>query len=509
MEVWDELMKSALLGTRRHAYALKAGGDPLGATLAAIESDDNPSALLAAGAAIAVFRRAGRKAMVPAKLPQTPPAPPSGQDLPRVSDRAATHLEMMLGGTHGQVLAEWLALAAAAGRRVPEDHLPTLLDKCKADSDLRAAIIAVLGKRGLWLAGLNIDWAYAAGGAEGGDPQETWQTGTRDARIALLNRMRKLDPAAARDLVMSTWSQDSSDDRGRFLAAFAAGLSDADEPFLEECLDDKRKEVRAAAVGLLARLPASRMAARMKARLGPVLVFQGGKKPIEIALPAECDKALIRDGVDPKLSLGGKSGEKAGWVRQMAACVPPSHWSNLWKVEPDKLVRLAAAGDWAELLHGAWAAAAASFRDEAWAEALLRWGETNNVLELGETLRPATRERLVLERLSGKKARLHGEKGGLQTLHLLNACRHAWSREFTDRILEVLRFTAEGEYDWSVGSMLPELALYADSSSASAAGAAWPTEAATYDAWRNAVDRFTGLLRFRGELREGFEEIVF
>ena len=60
----------------------------------------------------------------------------------------------------------------------------------------------------------------------------------------------------------STFKDETWEDREAFVQRFAAGLSDADEPFLEAVLDDSRKAVRVAAAELLRRLPRSAYAQR-------------------------------------------------------------------------------------------------------------------------------------------------------------------------------------------------------------------------------------------------------
>jgi hypothetical protein len=131
-----------------------------------------------------------------------------------------------------------------------------------------------LGKRGRWLARQNPDWAYAVAGEVPDEPgaiDEAWTTGTPEARVALLRQLRQADPARGRELLASTWKTDGPEDRAAFLKAFEIGLGPDDEPFLEAALDDRRKEVRAAAIELLTRLPGSRLVRRMIERVAPLL----------------------------------------------------------------------------------------------------------------------------------------------------------------------------------------------------------------------------------------------
>ena len=71
------------------------------------------------------------------------------------------------------------------------------------------------------------------------------------------------------------WETDSAQDRALAVAALAVGLGPADEPFLERCLDDRAKGVREEAQRLLDRLPGSARAARMAARLRPLISVSG------------------------------------------------------------------------------------------------------------------------------------------------------------------------------------------------------------------------------------------
>ncbi|MBK8555743.1 MAG: hypothetical protein IPL65_08220 [Lewinellaceae bacterium] len=86
-----------------------------------------------------------------------------------------------------------------------------------------------------------------------------WETGSTADRVQYLNDLRKNDPATARLLLSSTWSQESAVNRQRFLSEFAAGISLSDKPFLEMAADDRSRPVRLQAALLLCRLPESNL----------------------------------------------------------------------------------------------------------------------------------------------------------------------------------------------------------------------------------------------------------
>src|SRR5689334_10200064 len=159
MELWDELVKSALVGTSRDGSPAPAASGALGQTLAKLNGDPE-GRLLAASGVLSVYRRAGA-AVATADAPAAQPA--NEEKLPRVPPRSGAHLGLMLGGEHGEVLPEWLAAAAQAGKRAPEEWLPGLLHAGKTQTHLRGLILPVLGQRGLWLAAQNPDWDYVTG----------------------------------------------------------------------------------------------------------------------------------------------------------------------------------------------------------------------------------------------------------------------------------------------------------------------------------------------------------
>ena len=84
-------------------------------------------------------------------------------DLPYCSQVSGQHLGMMLSGGYSRALPEWLKLLAETKKVVSPKYLPELLTLGKRNNHLRKDIFPVLGKRGIWLAGLNPDWNYVNG----------------------------------------------------------------------------------------------------------------------------------------------------------------------------------------------------------------------------------------------------------------------------------------------------------------------------------------------------------
>jgi hypothetical protein len=365
MSLWTEIVNTALIGCERKSPSLNGAEDKLGGLLAQLDQNDREGSLLGAAALASLYERAGT---LPLKDALPAPEACDLDDAPRCGERAAMRLAMMLRGEYIELLPEWLAKAAEAGRRAPEELLPPLLELGRTREDLSEAILLVLGARGRWLSAQNPDWDYAAPRLD----ESLWETGNSGQRRAVLAELRKRDAARARGLLAATWAQESPKDRADFLAELENGLGPDDEAFLEAALEDRRKEVRGVAARLLARLPESALRGRMLERARPLLVFKLNRlkrKTIEVTLPEACDKAMQRDGLEPKPYSQG-IGEKAWWLRQMLELIPPEVWSQESGWTIGELIEAAKRGEWKNVLLDGWSQAARLCRDVEWADAL-------------------------------------------------------------------------------------------------------------------------------------------
>lgn len=461
---WERVVRAALLGTERQAAPADAAtGDPaLDAAVGSLADAPAEARLLGTAALLDAWRRAGQRAeRMDGPAPQ--PAPEAAERV--CSPLAARVLRQLLAGTSASLVGEWAELAAAAGIAPPHELLPPLLDYAARHADVRDAVGGALGARGQWLAAQNPAWSF--GQELPGDPAAGWETGTAAERVRILRHLRESDPAAGLALVRTTWGTDPSRDRAAFVEALGVGLGMDDEPFLESALDDKRKEVREAAAAQLSRLPGSRVVRRMTERLVPLLALnvpeglvariKGAPTRIGVRLPAECDKAMKRDGIDPKPGYG--FGERAWWLHQMLVAVPPAFWTAHWGRSAADLLAAARAGEEGDVLVRAWTEAAVRAGDAEWAEARLRmakaghpaggWGPVAALL-------PAARlEPLILEHLPAASRFNPGGPAG----HLLQAARFPWSPALTRAVLS--RVPAElTQSDYALRELIRAAAPY-------------------------------------------------
>jgi hypothetical protein len=358
---WPDILATALVGTAR------SGG--------------RAEEVLDAAAAQALRRRAGLP-LVPAPAAGEP-APP--EELPVAGAAAAARVDDLLAldsATRNsgpvrdaagrlQLLAEWLGAAAAAGRRLPPELAPALLDAGRRHAELRPLIGPVAGRLAGWLATQRADWSYVSGTPAGpaestvddGDGASTWEFGSTAQRVGYLRRLRRRDPGAGRTLLEAAWAAEPPDERAALLATLHIGLCTADESTVESALDDRHRQVRDVALELLAELPDSGYARRMVERARACVDLSGTGR-IRVDPPAECDRSMRRDGIAPRPPAG--TGERAWWLEEVLARTRLRAWPA-----PAEFRDRGVSEEWADTVRRGLARAAAAQRDPAWAAALV------------------------------------------------------------------------------------------------------------------------------------------
>jgi len=323
--------------------------------------------------------------------------------------------------------------------------------------------------------------------------------------------VRRTDPARALNLLSATWKEETPEDRARFAAQLQIGLSSSDEAFLESTLDDKRKEVRRAAAIALGCIPGSALVSRMTERAQPLLHFKPGEPgrllklkrgspaSLEVTLPSECDKAMQRDGIEPKPEHG--FGERAWWMMQILEVVPLDVWTSRWNTTPSEVLSASLGSEWKKELFEAWTRAAARQKNAAWAVALFDTALEGKWLDkfqgLLAALPVAQREEWLARLLADSQAStraLHGT--------LIAQCQHEWGPAFSRAVLAWLRnAVAEQSSDWPLRNQLKDFALRLAPAVLTQVQSGWPTESAGWPFWSKGVDDFLAVAQFRAELR--------
>ncbi|MFF0382746.1 DUF5691 domain-containing protein [Streptomyces sp. NPDC004286] len=466
---WDDLLTTALLGTDRR---------PL--PLAEAAGREAPAALLDAAAMAAVQRRAGLR---PGRA-GTRPDPAPEDTRPALPPAAAHRLTLLLadrpggggGGRRGstpdltELLPQWLAAANAQGYAAPPQTVPALLDAARARTDLRPAALEFAGARALWLARLNPDWRFAQRAASGGTStlpgaeddkgiRRLWQEGLFAERVALLTALRARTPSAARELLAGTWAQERAEDRLMFLDSLRAGLAADDEPFLEQALADRSRNVRATAAELLSTLPGSALAARMAKRAATCVALDhtGSAAAIVVEAPAACDPDMERDGVTARPPTG--RGERSWWLGQLVEAAPLGTWPDrLGGRTPEQIVALPVTDGWQGELHAAWCRAAVRQRDARWARALLGSPSAPEAGGPG-AVSLADRAKLLAaleadERAAWVAGFIAGH-GLSEAFQLLGVCALPWTAPLGRAVVDALDIAREaGSYPWSFSGVM-------------------------------------------------------
>jgi hypothetical protein len=427
--------------------------------------------------------------------------------------------------------------------------LPALLDAARGRTDLRPSALEFAGPRALWLARLNPDWRFALRSTPGGGAalphledddsvRQLWQEGLFAERVALLSALRSREPAAARDLLATTWATERAEDRLMFLDSLRTGLGADDEPFLEQALADRSRNVQATAAELLSALPGSALAARMGARAEACVAIDHTQvtqttedsqatvaagvteasgcamatPTIVVEAPHECDPDMERDGVVAKAPAG--RGERSWWFGQLVEAAPLGTWSRrLGGRTPREIVALPVTDDWQGELHAAWCRAAVRQRDAEWSRALL--GEAS-APEAGGPGAVSLAERAKLLGTLDAAERAEWVAGFIAThglseaFQLLGVCAVPWAPPLGRAVVDALNIARDaGSYPWSFSGVMGLAERCLDPSEAGRLDAllAVPDEpenaspgAGGY--WAEAFQRLVTTLRLRAAMTE-------
>ncbi|NKY85999.1 SWIM zinc finger family protein [Nocardia veterana] len=372
------LVPVALLGTARRVLDPNALAAPVAAR---VRAEHPEHAVLTAVALQELYHRGGAEP-VHAELPE-PAQPDEREQLPRAATERLRHL--LADGS--PMLAEWFDAALPGNRRAPDTLCAALLEHARNHAALRDPLLRLAGTRGRWLAALHPRWRPLLR-TTGDDPQ-VWTHGRPAERRAWLAALRARDADAARTALSETWDREPARGRAELLAVLADGIGPGDEPLLESALDDTRPEVRRTAADLLARLPDSAFAGRMRDRAGRWVTVRSGA--LTAHLPRELDDSARRDGLGDRLDpvayrRDGGADVDAERLRRLMAATPLGHWEALCG-SPAAATALRLPDDILGPVCAGWSEAALAQRDPRWAGPLFEVLTTTPTLGADPRLR--------------------------------------------------------------------------------------------------------------------------
>lgn len=425
--LYDELVKIAILGTERgQQHTVQEGR--LGQSLSLLAEQDQQAYLLQAAALVSNYQRAGT-------LPATNHASWSlAEDDSRHTVQTTRHLTTILRDeNYSALLPEWLSLMEQSQLKPTATMIPTLLDLGLRQKSLRSRLAAICGPRGQWLSMNNEDWQRIYSDAlpqSADDDASDWETGTLEQRIAYLTRLRKKSSDTVIQRLREVWGQEAAKDRRSLLQVLSIVPQASDLPFLNECLNDKSKEVIRQAALLIVLIPGNSLAAAAQQQLSSWLAYDNKKsKKIHVILPDDWDKTWSQLGII-KTGPRGK-GQKAWWLEQFLQLVDPAYWCQAWQVTPQEFIKLLEKHEWRDTLLAGVAAACKHFHNQEWAIALIAIDES-----LWDILTPEQRESAFQQQYQADNSK---QKNA--SLHSLLQLTHPWSHSFSKFVVaEILAY---------------------------------------------------------------------
>lgn len=519
----DSLLSAALIGSS--TAPLPASDHPADEVVAVIDRSPEEIVLLRAGAR-RLYERAGHEGAATGE--PIPPCDPESRVI------GTTQLTPLL---RDEVLTGQRELAVPTFARMhelrvvlPPEVLPTVLSLSRKRE--REAALPILGTRGRWLAHLNADWEWglAAGTVfDAADATSDLQAmeaeftqGVAATRLAVLKRVRRAEPATAREWLNEVFKSESAKDRDAFVKCLGVGLSMDDEPFLEVCLKDRAGAVRVSAGGLLSRLPDSAYSVRMRERAEAMLTLESKglikKKPVLRCDPPESlDKDWKYDGVPEKATAG--RGKRATWAHAVLRAVPPHHWSAKFERAPAELIEAVRDDNFADAILDAWTDAITFATDNVeWVVALASiWMEfaekkrgeaAQKALAKASALVPLLPaediETTLREKLIGSRA------AQVQGFQILNDAKCAWSDKFLSWFVSQARSVLGRKCDEmsvSWAEALVRMAPHLSPAGLATASEPWTVGEPDKQAWHhNTVSRHVQAFQHTMSVRVAIEE---
>ncbi|MEO1560970.1 MAG: hypothetical protein AAFS12_15540, partial [Cyanobacteria bacterium J06632_19] len=109
MKIWQDLVKTAVVGTQRLELKIPTQDNQLGEVLNHLDTKDKEGCLLSAAGTIYFYQKAGKSTAIDSqKTIETCDL----DDLPYCSHTSEQHLGIMLSGEYSAILPEWLKIFA-------------------------------------------------------------------------------------------------------------------------------------------------------------------------------------------------------------------------------------------------------------------------------------------------------------------------------------------------------------------------------------------------------------
>lgn len=427
------------------------------------------------------------------------------------SAASARCLQEILEGKYSDALQEWVHLLLKAQKVLPRESLPTLFQRSLNDPELWDTIGPAIGARGLWLLQQNPLWQPL----NEVPVQTEWSTSTGAARLALLRSIRKQNAALGLNQLQSSWETEDPAQKAALLAELSHGLNSKDEFFLENCLQERRKETRQIAAELLACIPNSGLMLRYLGYLRECIALNDAQ--VVLNLPAEAPESWRKDGIEVSGKAPYSFTQRSAWLFQLLRRLPPKFWQTEWGLEPLQTITLFAQQDREESWVQALTDASLLHHDLVWQEALAEWWlnqpnasswQTATGRQLLQGLPAASLEKLLPPFLQKQPYLL--EEDQVATF-LLCANPQPWNEDLSLALIQPFKRYLAGADNpfwniWHYTRLLKALAYHCPPELFTQLNGGWNVDSPLWQRWQAEVERMLAVLQFRGKMYISFQQ---
>lgn len=436
MQAWEEIIRTALLGTEKPSAAVDLSFVESTARLiddnAALDPEEK---FLQKAALVFNMRQAG---VLPTKAVAVTTTTAPTEELPYCSKQAISTLNDIIAEESTALLELWMKTCVQHKQIVTPAYIPKLFDLANTNKTLRSVTVLCCGKRGEWLIGFNKEWNFSAAGSV----EELWQTGTPDQRKQVLGELRVSDTTTANEWLHQSWPQEDANTKTSLLEVLRPTISEADIPFLESLQQEKSKKVKDTAIELLKLIPSSAIVSLYKDVLRQSIQLKKEKtllgimsKTVLSVEPGGLNAEIFKTGIE-KLSKDKEVKDDDHVLLQLIASVPPSFLQEHLGLSPQEIIELMQKNATTKPFIPSLVTATVKFNDKTWAIALMQYSE---IFYLD-----------ILPMIPAQQQEFHSlrfmEQHSHNIIHYATQRTEPWSLDFTRVIVQ---YTAGDPYQYN------------------------------------------------------------
>lgn len=339
MELWQNMLDTALLGTDKRQTSAEHFPPELAAAVALIGNTDREEQFLQTAALAFNYRQCG---VTPLQKEGVSIDKVEAEERAYCSALSMRVLNDILSAESIPLLSLWLQQCGVKEQVVQPDLLPEILTVGEQYKKLQPSIATCAGKRGVWLSKFNPAWRFSTTATD----KELWETGTPEQRKVVLAQERSTNPDEARAWLQETWTQEDANTKTDLLTLLVTNIGEADIAFLESLSTEKSKKVKDEALKLLKQIPGSAIIQQYWQVVKQSITLQKEKallgmlhkKSLHIQLTVT-DENIFKTGIE-KLSSQKNVTDDQFILYQLICFIPPHLWESHFELLPGEIVDL-------------------------------------------------------------------------------------------------------------------------------------------------------------------------